>query len=143
MDILFAPETAEAAEHAVSTFRDLAFLVPLLPFAAFVLIVSLGKRTPGKGAPIGIIGTLVALVISAAAFFESLGAHEAVEHSLRWISVGSIDLELGIAVDTLSAMMFVVVCFVSLLVQVYSTGYMQGDVRYTWYFAALNLFTGS
>ena len=53
------------------------------------------------------------------------------------------DLELGIRVDTLASMMFVVVCLVSLLMQIYSLGYMKGDVRYTWYFAAVNLFTGS
>ena len=46
-------------------------------------------------------------------------------------------------VDTLASMMFVVVCLVSLLMQIYSLGYMKGDVRYTWYFAAVNLFTGS
>jgi NADH-quinone oxidoreductase subunit L len=46
-------------------------------------------------------------------------------------------------VDGLAAVMFVVVTFVSLLVQVYSTEYMRGDRRYTWYFAALSLFTAS
>ena len=46
-------------------------------------------------------------------------------------------------VDSLASMMFVVVCLVSLLMQIYSLGYMHGDVRYTWYFAAVNLFTGS
>jgi NADH-quinone oxidoreductase subunit L len=132
-----------AAEAAVTTFRDLAFLIPLLPFAATALIVTLGKRTPGKGAPIGILAVAAGLVLSAGAFLETLGGHEAVEHSVRWAVFGPVDFELGIAVDQLSAMMFVVVCFVSMLVQIYSTSYMHGDVRYTWYFAALNLFTGS
>src|ERR671918_44633 len=63
--------------------------------------------------------------------------------AVSWLSFGGLDLELGIRVDTLAAMMFVVVGLVSTLVQIYSVGYMHGDVRYTWYYAALNLFTGS
>ena len=39
--------------------------------------------------------------------------------------------------------MFFVVCTISLMVNIYSTGYMHGDSRFTWYFTVLNLFTGS
>ena len=49
----------------------------------------------------------------------------------------------GIRVDGLAAMMFLLVTFVSLMVHVYSTGYMHGDSRYTWFFAVLSLFTAS
>ena len=52
-------------------------------------------------------------------------------------------LEAGILVDGLTAMMFLLVTFVSLMVHIYSTGYLHGDPRYTWYYAALSLFTGS
>src|SRR5581483_10629209 len=48
---------------------------------------------------------------------------------------------LGQHVDGLTAMMFVVVTFVSLMVHIYSTGYMHGDERFTHFFAALSLFT--
>ena len=48
---------------------------------------------------------------------------------------------IGKHVDGLTAMMFVVVTFVSLMVHIYSTGYMHGDVRFTHFFAALSLFT--
>jgi len=54
---------------------------------------------------------------------------------------GKLALRLGMKVDGLTAVMFVVVTSVSLLVQIYSTGYMRGDARYTWFFAALSLFT--
>jgi NADH-quinone oxidoreductase subunit L len=56
---------------------------------------------------------------------------------------GEYGFEAGIRVDGLAAMMFLLVTFVSLLVQIYSTSYMQGDPRYTWYFALLSLFTAS
>ncbi|HYZ92456.1 MAG TPA: NADH-quinone oxidoreductase subunit L [Actinomycetota bacterium] len=123
--------------------REMAWLIPVLPLSAFFLIVFFGKRTPGKGAPIGITATGIAFAIGLLSFVEAINSHEIVERSIRWITFGSLSLELGIRVDSLAAMMFVVVCLVSLLVQIYSLGYMHGDVRYTWYYAALNLFTGS
>ncbi len=123
--------------------REMAWLIPVLPLSAFFLIVFFGKRTPGKGAGIGIVATGAAFLIGLGSFVEAIGSEEIVERSIRWITFGSVSLELGIRVDSLAAMMFVVVCLVSLLVQIYSIGYMHGDVRYTWYYAALNLFTGS
>ena len=82
-------------------------------------------------------------MIGLLSFFEAITKHDIVEKSFTWFAFGPLHLELGIRVDSLAAMMFVVVCLVSLLMQIYSIGYMHGDVRYTWYFAAVNLFTGS
>ena len=142
---LLAQHGGEVAEHAAAAggIRELAWLVPLLPISAFFLIVFFGKRTPGKGAPIGIIAVGSAFVIGLLSFFEAISKKDIVEKSFTWMDFGPLHLELGIRVDTLAAMMFVVVCLVSLLMQIYSVGYMHGDVRYTWYFAAVNLFTGS
>jgi NADH-quinone oxidoreductase subunit L len=53
------------------------------------------------------------------------------------------DIEAGIRVDGLAAMMFLLVTFVSLMVQVYSTGYMHGDPRITYFFTLLSVFTFS
>ena len=130
-------------EVAAGGIREMAWLVPLLPISAFFLIVFFGKKTPGKGAPIGIIAVGTAFVIGVLSFVEAISNHDVVEKSFTWFAFGPLHLELGIRVDTLAAMMFVVVCLVSLLMQIYSIGYMHGDVRYTWYFAAVNLFTGS
>jgi NADH-quinone oxidoreductase subunit L len=131
------------AAAAVTGIRELAWLIPLLPLSAFFLIVFFGKKTPGKGADIGILATGSAFALGLLCFFDAISKGGIVEKSLTWISFGSLELELGIRVDSLAAMMFVVVCLVSLLMQIYSLGYMKGDVRYTWYFAAVNLFTGS
>ncbi len=131
------------AAAAVTGIREMAWLIPLLPLSAFFLIVFFGKKTPGKGADIGILATGSAFALGVLCFFDATSKGGIVEKSLTWISFGSLELELGIRVDALAAMMFVVVCLVSLLMQVYSLGYMKGDVRYTWYFAAVNLFTGS
>jgi NADH-quinone oxidoreductase subunit L len=119
-----------------------AWLIPVLPFAAFLLILFFGKHTPGRGAPIGIAATAAAWVISVFVFLEVLdGGH--IERSITWATFGDFDVEIGINVDGLAGMMFVVVTTVSLLVQIYSVGYMAEEPRYTWYFAALSLFTGS
>jgi NADH-quinone oxidoreductase subunit L len=121
---------------------ELAWLVPVLPFAAFFVILFFGKRTPGGGAPIAIAATAAAWVISVFVFFEVLdGAH--IERSLTWATFGEFEIEIGMNVDGLAGMMFFVVTTVSLLVQIYSVGYMSEEPRYTWYFAAMALFTGS
>ncbi len=64
------------------------------------------------------------------------GTHE-------WVTVGSVRVNMGITLDGLSAIMLVVVTGVSLLVQIYSQGYMQGDPGYNRYYAFMSLFTTS
>jgi NADH-quinone oxidoreductase subunit L len=121
---------------------DVAWLIPVLPFLAFFLIVFFGRLMPGRGADIGILATGASFVISLLVFFEVVGGAHA-ERSWRLFELSSFRLEVGMTVDGLAAVMFVVVTVVSLLVQVYSIGYMREEPRYTWYFAALSLFTAS
>ncbi|MGH2724040.1 MAG: NADH-quinone oxidoreductase subunit L [Actinomycetota bacterium] len=118
-----------------------AWLIPILPLAAFFLIIFFGKRTPLQGAGLAILATGASFVMSVLVFFEALGGAEA-ERSWEWFDIG-IRFEIGMNVDGLTAMMFIVVTVVALLVQIYSIEYMRGEPRYTWYFAALSLFTGS
>jgi NADH-quinone oxidoreductase subunit L len=66
-----------------------------------------------------------------------------VERSLTLFTTSTFRVEIGENVDGLAAVMFCVVTLVSLCVQIYSTAYMHEDTRYTWFFAALSLFTGS
>jgi NADH-quinone oxidoreductase subunit L len=120
-----------------------AWLIPVIPFVSFFLILFFGKRTPGRGAPIGILAVAISFVLSVMVFLEFLAHAEPVERSVTWLSLDSFEIELGMSVDGLTAMMFVVVTTVSLLVHVYSAGYMAHEPRFTWYYAALSLFTGS
>ena len=119
-----------------------AWLIPAIPLIAFFLILFFGKRTPGQGAPIGIAAVAASFVISAIILAQVSSGHGPVERSLAYFTIGSFHVEVGEYVDGLAAVMFVVVTLVSLCVQIYSTAYMDGDKRYTWYFAALSLFTG-
>jgi NADH-quinone oxidoreductase subunit L len=120
-----------------------AWLVPSLPAIAFFLILFVGKRTPGRGAPIGIVAVGASFVMSIAILFHFVQGGDPVGASVHYLDAGFFHLEIGQYVDGLTAAMFVVVTTVSLLVQIYSTAYMHGDRRYTFFFAALSLFTAS
>src|SRR5438309_9525128 len=104
--------------------RAIAWLIPVLPLLAFFLIVFFGKRTPGGGAPIGILATGTAFFIGLLCFGDAISRGGVVERSISWINFPSFHLELGIRVDGLACMMFVVVGLVSLLAQLSSRGYL-------------------
>ncbi len=126
---------------------DYAWLVPVLPLASAVLIAAFGKLMPGKGSELGVLSLAAAFALSvgiAWATFTAPAPMEPVEHALSWSPVGGgITLELGMLVDGLTAMMFLLVTLVSLMVHVYSREYMQGEPRFTFFFAMLSLFTFS
>lgn len=128
---------------------QLAWLIPLLPVAAFVLIVAFGRKLPGQGAYVAIGCMLTSLLMSliiagqwfiggAASAFNGLYSVSA-----PWLPVGSSAIEMGFSIDSLSIMMLLVVTVVASMVQIYSTGYMHGDPRYPRYYAYLSLFAAA
>jgi NADH-quinone oxidoreductase subunit L len=140
----------EHAEEVLATSgnwaTEHAWLIPVLPLVAFFLILAFGKRMPRKGTEIGIIAVGGSLALSLFILIGDYvgGGGPVVEREVDWFPFGAdLGLGLGMKIDGLVAVMFVVVTLVALMVQIYSTAYMHGDKRYTWYFAALNLFTGS
>jgi NADH-quinone oxidoreductase subunit L len=136
----------EAATHAAAGSPGLlryAWLVALLPFASAVLTLLFGKRTPGKGPVYGIVAIGVGLVLSLGILWHFVTGGGPYFSSVNWFTVGPLHLELGQYVDGLTAVMLVVVTSVSLCVHVYSLGYMDGDVRFTWFYVVLSLFTGA
>ena len=124
-----------------------SWLIPSLPLAAFFLIVFVGKRMPKKGAEIGILAVAAGFVLSLIVAGHFIGGGGPFRSAVKWFQLTpgpkGFKLQLAQNIDGLTAAMFVIVTLVSLCVQVYSMGYMEGDVRYTWFFAALSLFTGS
>ncbi|HXF73829.1 MAG TPA: NADH-quinone oxidoreductase subunit L [Actinomycetota bacterium] len=137
---MVAAETLAGAQPGA---LSLVWLIVLVPLVAFFLIVFLGKRMPAGGAEFGILAVAAALVLSLLVLWRVVQGAAPYERSFTWAPVGSFTLEIGWYVDGLAAVMFVMVALVSLCVQVYSLGYMAGDVRFTWFYAALSLFTGS
>src|SRR5947209_109239 len=123
-----------------------AWLIPAIPGACFFLILFFGKRMPGKGADIGIAGVGLSFLLSLGAAFKwmSIDApRAAVDRHVTWFKMGGITVHAGTHIDGLAVMMLFVVTFVSLMVHVYSLGYMHGDRRFTFFYAALSLFTAS
>jgi NADH-quinone oxidoreductase subunit L len=123
-----------------------AWLVPAIPAVCFFLILFFGKRSPGEGAGIGIVGVGASFGLSVltAAKWISWGAdRHPVERHVKWFDLGGIHINAGTHIDGLAVMMLIVVTTVSLMVHVYSVGYMHGDRRFTYFYAALSLFTAS
>ena len=126
-----------------------AWLVFLLPLASFVLIVAFIRPFFNRFATVAgqiTIGAIaIAFALSLVLFVEVInnGGRQIGWTGHEWLVVGEFDLSLGIFMDALTAVMLVVVTGVSLLVQVYSTGYMKGDPGYARYFAYMSFFTAS
>jgi NADH-quinone oxidoreductase subunit L len=69
--------------------------------------------------------------------------HELVFEPIEWLEVGGATIEFGLLIDPLTAVMLIVVTSVSLLVQIYSLGYMKGDPSFSRYYAYMSLFTAA
>jgi NADH-quinone oxidoreductase subunit L len=120
----------------------LAWLVPALTLAAWALILLVGRRLPGKGAPFGILAVGAGWLLSLGILGGVIGGAEPYHLQRDWAPFAAdLHIPIGITVDGLAAVLLVVVTTVSLLVQIYSVGYMRGDKRYVLYFANLSLFT--
>ena len=124
------------------------WLIFLLPLASFVVIGLIVRPLLGRDAavagPITIAAIAGSLGLSVWALASVAGNHGAVEFAPHtWLTVGDLDINVGIVLDGLTAVMLLVVTSVSLLVQVYSTAYMRGDGGYARYFAYMSLFTAS
>ncbi|MBS3940688.1 MAG: NADH-quinone oxidoreductase subunit L, partial [Actinobacteria bacterium] len=125
---------------------DYAWLVVMLPLAAAVLTAAFGRLMPLRGSEFGIALVGVAWILSALIAWQTFtsGTIDPVEHSLAWSPLGGgFVLEIGMLVDGLTSMMFLLVTTVSLLVHIYSREYMAHEPRFTYFFAMLGLFTFS
>jgi NADH-quinone oxidoreductase subunit L len=119
------------------------WLIPILPAVAFLLIVAFCLGRLRRIAPLVLIIALeTALLLSLKAIpLAHLAGGE--EHSRLWFRLDYLNLQVGTLLDPLSAVMLVVVCTVSLLVQIYSIGYMKGEEGYGRYFAFMSLFSAA
>jgi NADH-quinone oxidoreductase subunit L len=120
-----------------------AWVIVALPLVSFFLITFFGKRMPAKGAEIGITAMAASFVLSLFVLSHFIQGKPPTEKTLTWFTIGHLEVGVGQFVDGLTAIMLTLVTLVSLCVQVYSIGYMKGDVRYTWFYAVLSLFTGA
>jgi hypothetical protein len=122
--------------------------IPVLPALVFFVLVLFGRLLKENAQFVAILGVTVSLVFSVFALLFVAGVipggGQPIEFSVNWIDLGEGgSFPVGVYIDGLAAVMLVVVCFVSLMIQLYSGGFMEGDPRFAWYYAVLNLFTAS
>ncbi|CAN5555013.1 NADH-quinone oxidoreductase subunit L [soil metagenome] len=124
---------------------DLLFLIPLLPLLAATVNYVYGRRM--SDAATGWLATVAvggSFALSLAAFGNQLGSDDPLrQHLYDWIPAGLFHVPLSLQVDHLAAIMLLVVTSVSLLVHIYSMGYMAGDPGFYRFFAFLPLFVFS
>ena len=124
--------------------------VPLAPLAGALLAGVFGTTFGGNwigrrlSHTLTILGVLVAFILSAMTLKSvALDGARFNETLYTWMVVGGLKMEVGFLVDSLTAMMMVVVTFVSLMVHIYTIGYMEEDDGYNRFFAYISLFTFS
>jgi NADH-quinone oxidoreductase subunit L len=144
-----------------------AWIIPLLPALGFVAVLLFGRRLPRKGAEIAVTTVGASFVLACIVLVQWIqrvedapahgalggfgrallpaqeGGVAAVDRGITWWQNGNVKFGVGIHIDGLAVMMLFMVTLVSFLVHVFSTKYMEGDRRFTHYFALLNLFTAS
>jgi NADH-quinone oxidoreductase subunit L len=132
----------------MSRVAEHLWLIPVLPLMAAGLSAVARRRHRKLSSSMGIGSMAIALVLSCAAFAE------AVQHSgqgrvgrtvvnFPWFQIADTWLKLGWVLDPLTAVMLVMVCFVGLLIFIYSVGYMAHDENFTRFFCFLSLFAAA
>ncbi len=118
--------------------------VPLAPLVGSIAAGLFGKVIGRRGAHvITILGVLVSFIISVLTLQEVMNGARFNQTVYEWMTLGTLKMEVGFMVDGLTAMMMCVVTFVSLMVHVYTIGYMEEDPGYQRFFSYISLFTFS
>ena len=129
-----------------------AWLIPAFGFGAFALLALFRHRLPGQGKYLSVLAIVAGFILVWPVLFDMLGKGIGEYHYPReWFTAGPFEMGWGIIVDPLTVVMLALVTFVSVIVQVYSLGYMQGhmghattdDPRIGWYYAVHSLFSAS
>src|SRR5512143_971183 len=128
----------------MTAMQQLYLLVPLAPLAA-AIVVGLWGPTIGRSAShwLCCAGVAVSMIASYLIFRDVRAGHVFNGDVYAWLRSGDFKLAVGFLIDPLSATMILVVSFVSLMVHVYTIGYMADDPGYTRFFSYISLFTFS
>ena len=118
--------------------------VPLLPLIASFIVGILGRKLPEFFASsMTISSVFISFLLSCMTLNETLNGLILNQTIYQWLLTGHYQFEVGFLIDNLTAMMMVVVTFVSLMVHIYTMGYMKGDSGYRRFFSYISLFTFS
>ena len=141
-------ESVFTLHTAVSAITGILWLIPALPIVASGIAALLKQRQRNVSAALAIGSLSLSLLLSLVAFGHVIagwaqGSMVRETANFTWLEVGSGRVDLGWVLDPLSAVMLVMVCFVGLLIFIYSTGYMAHDKNFTRFFCFLSLFAGA
>ena len=124
--------------------QKIYLLIPLLPLIAAVIVGLFGRRLPRASAHwLTIAGVAASFGLSAYVFADVLQGHMFNGAVYTWLTSGATSFEVGFLIDKLSAVMMLVVTFISLMVHIYTVGYMSEDPGYSRFFSYISLFTFS
>lgn len=129
-------------------------LLPLLSFLVIGLPDVAGKKYAWSHKAAGLIGTLTLGAVTALCYYTAFEYFTTprladgtfatlVPYNYTWLPLGSLHFDLGILLDPISVLMLIVISTVSLMVHIYSFGYMHGEKGFQRYYAFLSLFTMS
>lgn len=127
---------------------ELLFLVPVIPFASFLWLATMGSRTSRRVIAVVGVGsiaacTVISLLITGS-YLASPPASRAYTQVLwTWIAVGRFTPQVAFYLDALSLIMMLVVSFVSFIIHLYSAEFMLEDEGYSRFYAYMNLFVAS
>ena len=124
------------------TLPQISLVIVLLPLIAAAIVGLFGSKLPRAAAhwlTIGAVGS--AFVLSSYVLNATLDGYHANYNLYTWLQSGDLQFNVGFLIDNLSAMMMVVVTFVSLMVHIYTIGYMADDPSYSRFFSYISLFT--
>lgn len=129
----------------VPDYSQYAWLIPLFPLIAFLVLMAMGRQWKEAGSFIGILAILASFVLSLLIFLGRIGGQvdDYTWKDWTWIEVGDFSLTMGFEVTNLNALMLVIVTLVALLVNIYSRGYMHGDERVNVFYSYIALFSFS
>ncbi len=126
------------------TMQQIYLAIPLLPLLAAIVIGLFGKHLPRAAAHVlTIAGVAISFALSVYVLKDAMVSQPYNETVYSWLKSGNFSFEIGFLIDRLSAMMMVVVTFVSLMVHIYTIGYMHEDKGYARFFSYISLFTFS
>ncbi len=124
--------------------NTLYLVIPLAPLFGAIVAGLFGRAIGRAGAHwVTSLSVLVSFVCSAIVLQDVLAGHSFNGNVYSWLVMGETPVHIGFLIDRLSALMMVVVTFVSLMVHVYTIGYMHDDPGYQRFFSYISLFTFS
>ncbi|MDH3425732.1 MAG: hypothetical protein OEM22_03585, partial [Acidimicrobiia bacterium] len=140
---------AEEGEHAALTLSDggvlaeWAWLIVVVPLVAAFAIIFFGKQMKYKGWELAVGALGFVGIYGVALFIANMSDGISLSDQIEIARIGDFAIEWGWVVDGLSITLYALVGVVGTAVFIYAKGYMEGEVRYTFFFGAFTFFAGS